>query len=352
MNGIARKYKGKTVLKQITLLLNVFFLAASVHAQDLHFSQFYESPLTLNPALCGQFNGSLLAELNYRTQWSSVMGGNSGYNTMGATLELHNVVKNWTRGYLSQGLSFFSDRSGDAQIGTTQVSYTTACGIFLNSKSTLCSGLQIGLAQRSVNFQNMQWGEQYINGSYEANAPTGETGIGSEFEYFDFAGGVSYNYSSGLIDKTTNTDVKANFGVSVFHINQPNISYYGANTPGSDLFIKYVFHGYVEYGINKTPISLVPTFVYYMQGPSSELDAGVIARYYMIRQVGNSGGTDKGANNFELGLYCRLNDAVIASLGMRLKFYTIGISYDINTSELNQVSSGRGAFELSLKYIK
>ncbi|HXB11055.1 MAG TPA: PorP/SprF family type IX secretion system membrane protein [Bacteroidia bacterium] len=342
----------KKEAKQILLLLNLAFFSIALHAQDLHFSQFYESPLTLNPALCGQFNGSLLGEINYRTQWSSVMGASNGYNTMGATLELHNVLKYWTRGYLSQGLSFFSDRSGDAQIGTTQVSYTTACGIFLNSKSTLCSGLQIGLAQRSVNFQNMQWGEQYINGNYEANAPTGETGIGSDFEYFDFAGGVSYNYSSGLIDKTTNNDVKANFGVSVFHVNQPNISYYGANTPGSNLFIKYVFHGYLEYGINKTPVSIVPGFVYYMQGPSTELDAGISAKYYMIRQVGNSGGTNKEANNFELGIYYRMNDAVITTLSLKLKSYTMGISYDINTSQLNEVSSGRGAFELSIKYIK
>ncbi len=99
-------------------------------------------------------------------------------------------------------------------------------------------------------------------------------------------------------------------------------------------------------------MSLVPGFVYYMQGPSTELDAGISAKYYMIRQVGNSGGTNKEANNFEFGIYYRMNDALIATLSLKLRYYTMGISYDINTSELNEVSSGRGAFEISIKYIK
>src|ERR1700730_1879753 len=131
----------------LSLIASLLLFTKVVCAQDLHFSQYYESPLTLNPALCGQFNGNLCAEINYRTQWSSVMGGSVGFNTMGATLELHNALKSWRRGYISQGLSFFSDQSGDAKIGTTQIAYTTGCGVFLNKKSTFCAGLQAAWAQ-------------------------------------------------------------------------------------------------------------------------------------------------------------------------------------------------------------
>ncbi|HXP51312.1 MAG TPA: type IX secretion system membrane protein PorP/SprF, partial [Bacteroidia bacterium] len=80
--------------KRLQVLIIVLCgLSASSFGQDVHFSQFYESPLTLNPALCGVFNGQIFAEVNYRSQWTSVMGGGAGFNTMAATVELHNIMK-------------------------------------------------------------------------------------------------------------------------------------------------------------------------------------------------------------------------------------------------------------------
>src|ERR1700755_680115 len=38
-------------------------------AQDPNFSQFFVSPLTLNPALTAKFNGNLRVAGNYRNQW-------------------------------------------------------------------------------------------------------------------------------------------------------------------------------------------------------------------------------------------------------------------------------------------
>ncbi|MGH2644329.1 MAG: type IX secretion system membrane protein PorP/SprF, partial [Chitinophagaceae bacterium] len=42
------------------------------HAQDIHLSQFYETPLLRNPALAGIFTGDYRVELVYRNQWASV----------------------------------------------------------------------------------------------------------------------------------------------------------------------------------------------------------------------------------------------------------------------------------------
>ena len=43
-----------------------------VNAQDPHFSQFYASPLTLNPALTGLFAGEGRISSTYRNQWQSI----------------------------------------------------------------------------------------------------------------------------------------------------------------------------------------------------------------------------------------------------------------------------------------
>ena len=41
-------------------------------SQDIHFSQFFETPLLRNPALAGIFSGDLRIQGVYRNQWNSV----------------------------------------------------------------------------------------------------------------------------------------------------------------------------------------------------------------------------------------------------------------------------------------
>ena len=58
----------------IACILSVCGLfSPTVEAQDIHFSQFYMSPLNLNPALTGIMNCNMRVSSNYRNQWSSVL---------------------------------------------------------------------------------------------------------------------------------------------------------------------------------------------------------------------------------------------------------------------------------------
>lgn len=41
-------------------------------AQDIHFTMFDLSPLTLNPGLIGDFNGTFRVTGNYRIQWPTI----------------------------------------------------------------------------------------------------------------------------------------------------------------------------------------------------------------------------------------------------------------------------------------
>ncbi len=334
------------------IVLAATFNAKPAAAQDLHFSQFTESPLTLNPALCGSFQGTVLASINYRSQWSSVMGGGAGFNTMGATVEFQNLVKKWKKGYLSPGILFYNDKSGDAKMGTTEVALNMACGIMLNSKNTVAIGIQGAWAQRSMNTAGLQWGEQFVGDDYDPNAPTGEPTFGNSFSYMDFSAGANYQYSSGQVGMTTNNESKADVGFAVYHINQPDISFYGSSVNGTLLYMRYDIHGSLELGIRGSYLTVIPGFVYYSQGPSQELNTGIKLRYYVMQDESRYTGIKKGGNAFDMGIYYRWNDAVIIMLGMKVRDYCIGISYDENVSQLNVASSGRGAIELSLKYIK
>ena len=67
------------------------------------------------------------------------------------------------------------------------------------------------------------------------------------------------------------------------------------------------------------------------------------------------GGTDVvyslGNNQFGLGGYYRLGDAAIASFKYFSDFIDVGISYDFNTSNINNTSSSNGnSFEIFVDY--
>ena len=63
----------------------LFVLSADISAQDIHFSMFYASPITLNPALTGVFDGTYRVAAIYRNQWQSV---STPYNTFAASFDI------------------------------------------------------------------------------------------------------------------------------------------------------------------------------------------------------------------------------------------------------------------------
>ena len=65
-SGVQRYIRGVVV---VVLGLVVF----NLNSQDIHFSQFYMSPLNLNPAMTGVMNGNIRLTGNYWNQWASAV---------------------------------------------------------------------------------------------------------------------------------------------------------------------------------------------------------------------------------------------------------------------------------------
>lgn len=326
-------------------------MAINAMAQDIHFSQFYESPLNMNPALCGMFKGDEYVGINYKNQWGSVMGSGYGFNTIAATAEMHNLVKKWNNSYLAPGLSFFNDKSGDAKIGITEVCLTLASGVFLDDKNTLAAGLQGGWSQHSISTSGLEWGTQYnpnISGGYDPSMPADPT-IGNSFSYVDFSGGVSWNYATGSTTMTSNNSFRINAGAAAYHLNQPKDSYYGNSEAGTKLYMRWVGHAMVEYSIPNSNIGIVPAVVYYLQGPAQETDLGIKFRY-ILRQDSKYTGFVKGAA-LDIGAYYRMGDSFIPMVQLEFSSYSLGISYDANVSSLGKAAAGAGGFEISLRFL-
>ena len=59
-------------MRKFITFVTLVFLAGTLKAQDPHFSQFFASPLTLNPAFTGKFDGLWRLTANHRDQWPSI----------------------------------------------------------------------------------------------------------------------------------------------------------------------------------------------------------------------------------------------------------------------------------------
>ena len=155
------------IIKIITLIILIINFQLII-AQDIHFSQFNNSPLNLNPALIGDFNGEFRFVGNQRTQWSSVT---APYTTFSISADAKQVFDS----PIGAGFSIYNDETGDSDFRTTQIGLGGSYMIYLkDSSQTLTFGLQPVFVQRSINYNKLQFDNQYNGAVFDANLSNGE----------------------------------------------------------------------------------------------------------------------------------------------------------------------------------
>ena len=329
-------------MKKIIIIIFASFVFCFVNAQDIHFSQYNYSPLNLNPANTAAFNGDIRFCANYKNQWEKVP---SPYRTYAASYDMSILKGTWKKGYLGAGLQFFKDCAGDAKMGLTQFNISVSAIKEMSTNTNLAIGIQGGFAQRSIDFSSLTWDSQYDGMEYNAGLPTCEVGS-SGVNYSDYSTGILWNYGKGDMYSTANDAIRAHIGLAFFHINAPNQSFVGKT---DRLSAKYVFHGGVSIGIKNTNLSLCPDYMLLIQGAAKEFTFGNAFKYN-LQEASRYTGNIKGRAMY-LGIHYRFADALILSYFLELDKYALGVSYDINVSNLTAATSGLGGIEVALRFI-
>lgn len=342
----------KTLL--LTLVVSSFVVKNSF-SQDIHFSQFNEAPALVNPALTGSAS-VIRASVIYKDQWRSVT---VPYKTFGGSFDMKIKPTNWTKmgdhrteiykqafNRLGAGLSFYNDKAGDGNMGTTQVNLSLATFVPLTGNSYLSAGVQGSIVQHKIDFSKLVFPNQYNGTTYDPNVASGENFASNNFIYPDFAAGVLWNY--GYTEKAigSNEKLKANVGAAMYHIGQPKQKYVVGTS--DKLNSKFVIHGDLLYGIKNTNLGLEPSFMVQIQKPSTEIVVGMMFKYYFKEDSKYTGINKQSA--FSLGVQYRNKDAVVLRAMVEYREYAIGVAYDINTSSLTKASTGRGGPEIFIRY--
>ncbi len=312
------------------VLLSFFFLIFSSFSQDIHFSQYYFSPLTLNPAHTGFFNGQHRFATNYKTQWKDASGGYP-YLTFSGSYDVHILKKLMTMGDMAGfGLSAFTDKAGTGNMSTTGVFGSLAYhrdmigdGVHLVSLA-----IQGGMVQTGFDRSKLRFGDEILN--------DGPAGSGQEIfdktnlTYYDVNAGVLYNL---LLSKS----IKFYLGASTYHLSKPQINFNSG--PQNFLSLRTTIQAGASFSITRQ-WDILPGVLYMTQLASKETNFGMAIRYNSPAEV-----------SLRLGSWYRLwenADAFIMMLGMEYMNWTLGMSYDYNVSTLKQTSNGQGGFEIAL----
>lgn len=333
-----------SALKRFSLGVFALALSFGVSAQDIHFSQFYLSPLNLNPALTGVMNCNTRITANYRNQWASVLRANA-YNTYSVSYDQRIPVARYD--FFGLGATFWGDRAGESNFSTLSArlagSYSKRMGGGRSSNHYLVFGVEGGVSQRSIDFLNLRFGSQHDGqGGYDGTLPSGER--------FDFDNFFYIDASAGLLWFSVLDDDNSFYaGGAYYHLNRADQSF--VEDEYEALYSKYVFHAGGEFAI--TPrVGILPGIVSFVQGPSFELNTGASARFVL-------GSRKYSYSAFQAGLWFRIAnhfenpfimDALILSTRFDYNQFTLGFSYDINVSSLKAASNANGAFEFALNY--
>jgi len=320
-------------MRKLLCSLLILFSVLTTTAQDPNFSQFFASPLTLNPAMTGKFDGAYRVAGNYRNQWPSI---NNAYTTATVSFDA-NILQNRISevDQFGVGVMAFTDKSGNGALQYNYLSLSTAYhkGLDENGYNQLGAGFQATYVSKQLNLSSLKFGDQLRSDGFTGLTQESFSKDQLSVSYFDVNAGVLYNGTS---------DGENNYygGVSVYHINRPKESFQDGEYYLAPR-VTFQAGGKIPMGYNAIHLSA-----------NHSRQAGavntVIGGAYML----NVNQSEDNATNLYLGTWYRLGDALIPYVGLEFGELHIGATYDVNISSLKPASNMRGGAELSLIYIR
>ncbi len=309
--------------KILVLVMIVSCASTSVFAQDPQFSQYYQAPLYINPGFTGITQQQRLVA-NNRIQWPNLP---QAFTTYAASYDIW--VDELKSGF---GLLATTDKMGSAGWRTTTASLMYSYKVRITDKLVFSPGLSFGYGFNGLDRTKLKLGDglEYNGVSLDPDLNK----LGNQ-QYFDFGSGFLFYTKTFWL------------GAAFAHMNQPNISVLNSV---SRLPMKTTLQFGARIPLYSGPRTiekvsyLTPSIIYRFQGPISQMDLGV---NYHIDPI--SVGVWYRGKPFQKTVIGTVNqDALIFTMGLYMKNFTIGYSYDFSVSQLSTTSGG--AHEISIMY--
>jgi type IX secretion system PorP/SprF family membrane protein len=321
----------------VVSLICVLFSITSL-AQDIHFSNWNMSPLNLNPANAGLFEGDGRLIFNYRNQWKSVPVPYSTFS-FGADFNLNKSLVNLSgtgNKEVSEavGVIFNHDAAGDGKytINEFKVPINHKFSFKKDSGLKISLGVLAGITNISIDPNRLSYDKQWDGDAYNQGLGNGENFVKQSKLFADVSLGT-------VIQKTFNQKIKVTVGYALSHINKPNISF--NNTLGAVLRMRHNESFQLKYSFNN--ISSIMLEYYGNQQQKFRENLVGLSYHHTIEPKTNT--------VLNVGILSRLGDALITTVGLKYNSMRLQVSYDYNYSQFKRATNGKGGFEISFIYI-
>ena len=319
--------KGKIKISFFTLAVALF--ANYLQAQDLHFTQFFNSPLTTNPANTGFIpDADYRIGGHYRNQFSNIMS--VPYKTTSIFADAQLFRDRLETGWLGIGGVVLSDVAGSGSLRSTKVYGSVAYHQQLGNSSLLSAGFNVGWANKRIDQSKLKFPDQF-DGKFFDNPITSVSLNNSSVSYMDVQAGMNYAYFP-------QENVYINAGYSIHHVNRPKETFFNDNTNAGRIPMRHIGFLNAILKVNDRVI-INPNAYFTTQAKSTELVVGLNGNYNL---------SEFGEKQLVAGLYYRLGDAIAPMIGFELKNVKFTFSYDATMSSLNKFNGYRGASEFSI----
>lgn len=311
-------------------------IAFGVSAQDVHYSQYFNSPFNLNPGLVGVFDGNIRLHGNYRFQWNEP---DTDFRSLDVGADVK-FVKNCRltlderdKNYFSLGAIINNDRAGDLGLQNTGFNILGSYSLGVGNNMLLTPGISLGYHNRGFSYQNAR----HPNGAN--GGPNTEPNINNlDLNYFDVSGGVNLRYQKGYRKHL-------DLGVALYHWLEPSQKF-GVGDYQADLARKLNLYGMLNWQL-ASRIDLILNGLFSAQNPYQEIVLNAQGRLYL---------DDAASKSVFLGAGVRLADAGDTNIdawypmiAVQLSNLYASFSYDLTISEFDWAT--RGGPELALRYI-
>jgi len=317
-------------LKISIALIGCLAVVGNLCAQDLHFSQFFNSPLTTNPANTGFIpDADYRLGVNYRNQWSAVM--TVPYKTMSAFADAQVFREKLENGWVGLGAVILNDVAGSGSLTSTKVYGSVAYHQMLGLSSLVTAGFNIGWASKRIDNTKLKYPDQFDGKFFDNQLPTSVSLITNHVSYLDVQAGMNYAYFP-------QENVYINAGYSIQHVNRPKETFFADMSNQGRVPMRHI--GFVNAILKVHPRVIINPNVYFTtQARSSELVLGLNANYNL---------SEYGEKQLLAGVYYRFGDAIVPMVGLEIANIRLSFTYDVTMSQLSKFNSYRGASEFSL----
>lgn len=316
-----------------TTFIVILFLASPflLKAQDPHFSQYFSSPLTLNPANTGNFDGTARLSSNFRNQWHGVgdpfITGTISYDTEILSKRMGEGNK------LAVGVMGLYDKALGGKFKSNYISTSLAYHLWLDEERSkkFSIGFQSTYANKRIDPVNISFANQFSSFGFDLSMPSNEIIVNNNIGYFDWNTGLMFN----------NSGENGSFyvGTSIYHLTTPKESF--LNIEANDIPMRLTMHAGATRYIGQNGV-LMGSAIYMMQGGSREMTIGMAFGQYLNSVINNVA--------LYVGGWYRNQESIIPYFGLTYNNMQLGLSYDVVTSGLSMAKTQNRSFEVSLIY--